>query len=110
LLGVEGQTLTGGVAVTPKDLGTQSSGTLTLDMGDRAIQKLVNNGAFTLAPGTVKGSIILEITNGASAGSTTVTGFDHVAGDDLDTIDTNRFLAHVTVADGGSQLLVEAQQ
>lgn len=111
LLATENQTLAGGAAVTVKDLGTKSSGTLTLDMGDRPLQKCVNGGAFTLAPGTVKGSCLLTITNNGSAGTITTSGWTQVAGDSFDTTDTHKFLCHCIVDDDGdSVLLVQAYQ
>jgi len=110
LLATENQALSGGVAVAVKDLGTRSSGTLTLDMGDRPLQKYVNNGSHTLSPGTVKGSCLVSITNGASAGAITTSNWSHVAGDSFDTTDGDKFLCHCTVDDDGSILIVQARQ
>lgn len=110
MLAVEGQPLTGGVAVTSKDLGTMTSGTLTLDMGDRPNQHYVNNGAHTLAPGAVVGSILLDITNDASAGAITTSGFIQVTGDSFTTTDTHAFRCHVSVGEAGSVLNVLAMQ
>jgi hypothetical protein len=111
LLGTENQTLAGGAAVTVKDLGTQSAGTLTLDMGDRPLQKCVNGGAFTLAPGTVKGACLLTITNDGSAGTITTSGWTQVSGDSFTTTDSEKFLCHCVVDDDGdSVLLVQAYQ
>jgi len=75
LLTTENQALTGGATVTSKDLGTKSSGTLTLDMGDRPLQHYTNGGAHTLAPGTVKGACIVDIVNDGSAGAITISGW-----------------------------------
>jgi hypothetical protein len=50
-LSVEDETLTGGARVTSMDLGTITTGTVTLDPGDRALQHYANNGAHSLAPG-----------------------------------------------------------
>jgi hypothetical protein len=110
LLGVEGQALTGGFAVTAKDLGTVTTGTLTLDAGDRAHQKYVNNGAHTLAPGTVKGSGRILITNDASAGAITLSGWTVTGGDAFTTTDTHKFLCGFDVTDVGSYLNVKAMQ
>jgi hypothetical protein len=111
LLGTENQTLAGGAAVSVKNLGTKSSGTLTLDMGDRPLQKVVNGGAFTLAPGSVKGACLLTITNNGSAGTITTSGWTQVAGDSFDTTDSHKFLCHCVVDDDGdSVLLVQAYQ
>lgn len=109
-LDVENQALTGGVTVTSKSLGTQSSGTLTLDMGDRPLQHYTNNGAHTLAPGSVVGACLVDITNGASAGAITTSGWTMVAGDSFTTTNTEKFRCHCSVGDGGSLLIIQALQ
>lgn len=106
----ENQALTGGATVTSKSLGTQSSGTLTLDMGDRPLQHYTNNGAHTLAPGTVNGFCLVDITNGASAGAITTSGWTQVAGDSFDTTNANKFRCHCSVGNAGSLLIVQAMQ
>jgi hypothetical protein len=106
LLATENQTLAGGAAVAVKDLGTKSSGTLILDMGDRPLQKCVNVGAFTLAPGTVKGACLLTVTNNGSAGTITTSGWTKVAGDSFDTVNTHKFLCHCVVDDDGDSVLI----
>lgn len=109
-LGLEDQTVAGGAGVTSKSLGTVSSGTLTLDMGDRPLQHYTNNGAHTLAPGAVTGSCVLDITNGASAGATTTSGFTKVGGDSLDTTNAHKFRCVVVVGNAGSSLTAIAMQ
>lgn len=74
-LNVADQTLTGGFIKTPYAIGTITSGTVTVDCGTAETQTLTNNGAFTLAMGTNKGTCTLNITNGASAGTITASGF-----------------------------------
>lgn len=110
LAGTEDQTVTGGGTVTSKSLGTQSSGTLTLDMGDRALQHYTNNGAHTLAPGTPTGACLVDITNGASAGAITTSGWTKVAGDSFTTTNAHKFRCHCSVGNGGSLLVVQAMQ
>jgi len=111
LLATENQTLAGGATVTVKDLGTQSSGTLTLDMGGRPLQKCVNGGGFTLAPGTAKGACLLTITNNGSAGTITTDGWPQVAGDSFTAINTEKCLCHCVVDDDGDSVLtVQAYQ
>lgn len=106
----ENQPLTGGATVTSKDLGTQSSGTLTLDMGDRPLQHYTNNGAHTLAPGAIAGASIVDITNGASAGAITTSGWTKTAGDSFTTTNGHKFRCHCSVGNGGSLLVVQALQ
>lgn len=72
---VADQTVTGGFIRTPLDLGTVTSGTTTVDCGARDTQKMVRNGAFTLAMGANLGKCVLHVTNGASAGAITASGF-----------------------------------
>lgn len=111
VLNKENQPVSGGASVTVKDLGEQTSGTLTLDMGDRPMQKAVNGGAFTLAPGTTAGVCILTITNNGSAGAITTSGWTAVTGDSFDTTNTNKFRCHCCVDDDGdSTLVVQAMQ
>lgn len=109
-LDVENQTVTGGGSITPKDLGTISSGTLTLDVGDRMVQKYTNNGAHTFAPGTVKGTCVVDITMDASAGTITTTGWTVVKGDSFTTTSGHKFHAICVVTDAGSSLTVIALQ
>lgn len=106
----EDQTITGGAAVTSKSLGTQSSGTLTLDMGDRPLQHYTNGGAHALAPGTVTGSCLVDITNNGSAGAITTSGWTKVSGDPFTTTNGHKFRCHSSVGNGGSYLVVGALQ
>lgn len=106
----EDQTITGGANVTSKSLGTISSGTLTPDPGDRMLQHYTANGAHTLAPGSVTGSYLLDIVNGASAGAITTSGWTKVSGDAFTTTNGHKFRCHCSVANGGSLLIVQALQ
>ncbi|MFI5409150.1 beta strand repeat-containing protein [Kaistia sp. UC242_56] len=112
-LSVEDQTITGGANVASKALGTAgvvSSGTVTPDPGDRMLQHYQNNGAHTLAPGSVTGAYLLDITNGASAGAITTSGWTKVSGDAFTTTSGHKFRCHCSVANGGSLLIVQALQ
>ena len=109
-LAVEDQTLTGGVVVTSKDLGTISSGTVTPDPGDRPMQHYINGGAHTLAPSGNGGSALIDITNNASAGAITTSGFTKVTGDVFTTTNGHKFRCHISVGNGGSLLQVQALQ
>ncbi len=109
-LDVEDQTLAGGVRVTAKDLGTVSSGTVTPDPGDRPLQHYVNNGAHTLAPPGNDGYYEVLITNGASAGAITTSGFGAVQGDAFTTANGHKFLCTVRRVNAVSVLNVQALQ
>lgn len=110
LIDVEDQAVTGGARITSKDLGTVSSGTLTPDPGDRPLQHYTNGGAHTLAPGSNTGSYILDITNNASAGTITTSGFTKVSGDSFTTTNGHKFRCGVSVGNAGSLLQVQALQ
>ena len=104
-----GQVLTGGVIPTPDDLGTQTSGTLTLNPGNGPLQRYINNGAHTLAPGSNNGSLLLQVTNGASAGAVTTSGFTKVVGS-FTTTNGDDFMCSVVVNNGFSLLTIQALQ
>lgn len=108
-LDVAGQAVTGGGIVTSKSLGTVSSGTLTLSMGDRPLQHYTNNGAHTLAPGTNNGACVVDVTNGASAGAVTTSGWTKVSGS-FDTTNAHKFRCHASVGNTGSLLVIMAMQ
>lgn len=107
---LEDQTLAGGWRVTSKSLGTQTTGTLTLDPGDRPLQHYVNGGAHTLAPGANAGEIWLDITNNGSAGAITTSGWTKVGGDSFTTTNGHKFRCKATIGDAGSLLTVYAMQ
>lgn len=109
-LNTEDQVLTGGARVTSKDLGAVSSGTLTLDPGDRPLQHYTNNGAHTLSPGANTGSLMLDITNGASAGAITLSGWSKIVGDAFTVTSGKKFRIHCSVGSAGSLLIVQAMQ
>lgn len=107
LLDVAAQVVTGGARVTPDALGTVTSGTTTLDPGNRPLQSYTNNGAHTLAPGSNNGSILLDITNGASAGAITTSGWTKVSGS-FDTTNGHIFRCSASISTGGSLLIIQA--
>lgn len=109
-LNTEDQTLSGGARVTVKDLGNLSGNTITPDPGDRAIQKITNNGAGTIAPGSNHGAYLIVLVNSSGAGAVTTSGFTSVAGDDLTTTNGHKFLGHVVVTADFSSLIWKAMQ
>lgn len=112
-LNVQNQALTGGATVTSLALNGGSavtSGTLTLDVGDCPLQHYTNGGAHTLAPGSVNGAAMIDITNNGSAGAITTSGFTKVVGDSFTTTNAHKFRCHVSVGNGGSLLIVQALQ
>lgn len=106
------QTLSGGANVTANNLGTISSGTTTLDCGASPLQYLTNNGAFTLAAPSNDGSCIVEVTNGASAGTITFSGWTvgSNTGDTYATTNTNKYDLFVRRINGHSSYQWSALQ
>lgn len=97
------QALSAGFNVTPYNIGT-ASGTLTLNYGSGTMQRLINNGAFTLAAPATDGETDLLITNAASASTITITGFNvgSNTGDTYGTSSGNKFFFMSRTANGSS--------
>lgn len=103
-------TLTVGYDVTSEDAGTKDSGAFTPDPADGNFQYALNNGAHTLNPPASDCAIVIQYTNGASAGTITTGGFTLVDGDPLDTGTGNDFFLFITRVNGFSSLTVKALQ
>lgn len=90
-------TITVGYTFTANNIGTVSSGTTTPAPASGNYQFLTNNGAFTLAAPSSDCAIDVLVTNGASAGSITFSGFTVGAntGSTLTTTNTNKFLVSI---------------
>lgn len=108
-LNVADQPVTGGVVITSNNLGTISSGTVTPDPGARPFQHYTNGGAHILAPHTNVGSTVVDVTNNASAGAITTSGFTIVTGA-FDTTNAHKFRCFITIGNGGSLLQIQALQ
>jgi hypothetical protein len=109
LLDTPDQSVSGGARIVTYDLGTKSSGTLTPDPGDRPVQKVINGGAFTLAPGSNYGSYRLDITNNASAGAVTTSGWTKVVGA-FTTTNGHKFWCFCQVSELGSLITIQGAQ
>ena len=105
----ETSTLTAGYNVTTFDAGTKTTGTFTPVPASGNIQKCVNGGAFTLAPPATDCVMIIQITNNASAGAITTSGFTTVEGT-LTTTNGDDFLLYITRVNGFNLLSVRALQ
>lgn len=101
---------TGGFAVTSINDGTKSSGTFTPTFLGGNIRRYINGGAHTLAPPTGEGTMLIQVTNNASAGTITTSGFSRVTGDTITIVNGDDFFFHITVVNGFSRLNVEALQ
>jgi hypothetical protein len=109
-LNVEDQALTGGVAVTSKDLGNIVGGTVTPDPGDRPMQHYTNSGAHVLGVAENRGSMLLDITNASGAGAITTSAFTKVIGDAFTTTVGHKFRCHISIGAAGALLSVQAMQ
>lgn len=110
LLELADQVITGGARVTPDtSRGTITTGTVTLDPGDRPLQAYTNGGAHTLAPGANNGYLLLDITNNASAGAITTSGWTKVVGV-FTTTSGHKFRCGCSISTAGSLLTIQAMQ
>jgi hypothetical protein len=105
----ETATLAVGYNVTTFNAGTKTTGTFTPAPASGNIQRAVNGGAFTLAPPATDCVMIIQITNNASAGTITTTGFTTVEGT-LTTTNGDDFLLYITRVNGFNLLSVRALQ
>jgi hypothetical protein len=108
-LDVADQTVSGGANVTSKSLTT---GNITVDCGACPLQFITNNGAFTITAPAADGSCMLLVTNSASAGAITFSGFSVGAntGDALTIVSTNKFTISIWRINGTSGYRIAAHQ
>ena len=105
----ETATLAVGYNVTTFNAGTKTTGTFTPAPASGNIQRAVNGGAFILSPPVTDCVMIIQITNNASAGAVTTSGFSKVEGT-LTTTNGDDFLAYITRINGFTLLSVRALQ
>ncbi len=108
-LNIADQSVTGGANVTTQSLST---GNITVDCGSRPLQSITNGGAFTITAPSNDGSCIVLVTNNASAGTITFSGFNvgTNTGDTLNTTNTNKFMISIARISGSSTYSVKALQ
>lgn len=104
----EGSSITKGIAFTVYDAGTKSSGTFTPDVVNSGMQKCSNAGAFTLAPPSADCTMVIDITNSATAGAVTLSGFTKVTGDTMDTTNAHVWRCFISVSGGKSHIFIQA--
>jgi hypothetical protein len=108
---IAGDALTGGYTSVIDDDGTFSSGTYTPVLSGGNYKIATNNGAHTLAAPTTSGvaaTFVILYTNGASAGTITMSGFTKQTGDTLTTTNAAKFMLYVTIFDTTKLLHVVA--
>jgi len=108
-LNIADQTVSGGANVTAL---SQSTGNITIDCGARPLQYITNNGAFTITAPANDGSCMLLVTNGASAGAITFSGFSvgSNTGDALTTTNTQKFTISIWRINATSGYRIAAHQ
>lgn len=101
-----------GVAATADNDGSKASGTYTPDYAGGNLKRITNDGAFTLAAPSAAGdyTIIIQITNGATAGAITLSGFSKTAGDAFTTTNGHDFFCFITKINGFTSISVQALQ
>ena len=102
--------LTGGATVTPKDLGTKTTGTTSIAVGERSRQKLTNNGGPWTLDISGAGYARVIMVNGATAGVVTITGIAASGSEALTTNANDKFLIDYEHLDGNKVYRVEALQ
>lgn len=105
-------TTTVGYLFTSFSGGTISSGAYTPAAGSGNYQYYVNNGAHTLAVPAADSALDILVTNAASAGSITFSGYSvgSSTGDSLTTTNTNKFIISVRKINGSSTYTIKAMQ
>ena len=108
-LNIGDQVVTGGANVTSQSLTT---GNVTIDCGSRPLQFITNNGAFTITAPANDGSCLVLVTNGASAGTITFSGFSvgSSTGDALTTTNTQKFTLSIWRVNSISGYRIAAHQ
>jgi hypothetical protein len=101
-----------GFTLTPSNAGTKSSGTFTPDPTLGNYQYYTNGGAHTLAAPASDCAIDLLVTNNASAGAITFSGFtvSATAGSALTTTNTSKFIISIRRINAISTYSVYAMQ
>jgi hypothetical protein len=101
-----------GYTLTPNNAGTVSSGTFTPDPTQGNYQFYTNNGAHTLAAPASDCAIDILVTNSATAGAITFSGFTVGAntGEALTTTNGNKFILSIRRINAVATYLVKALQ
>lgn len=104
-----GQKVVGGYSIQPASLGTMSSFTLNPLLGN--YQYGTNNGAFTITAPTVDCAIDVLITNGASAGAISFSGFTvGTTGDSFTTTNGHKFILSIRRINSVATYVIKALQ
>lgn len=101
-----------GFTSTADNDGTISSGGYTPTPVGGNMKRIVNGGAFTFNDPTATGdyTMVVQITNDASAGAITMSGFNKVTGDAFTTTNGHDFFVYITKCNGFTLANVVALQ
>lgn len=101
-----------GVVATADGDGTISSGTYTPTPVGGNFKSITNGGAFTFAAPVVSGdyTLVVQITNSASAGAITLSGYSRTVGSPFTTSDGHDFFVYITKCNGFTLANVVALQ
>ena len=105
--------LTAGYTTTAVSDGTKSAAVVyTLSPAGGNMRTITNGGAFTLAAPTASGdyTMVLQITNSATAGAITLSGFTRSSGSPFTTTSGSIFLAYITKIGTSKFINVAAMQ
>jgi len=100
----EGQTITGGAGTTSKDLGGTSGQNITPNPASRSLQRVTNNGAWTLSASGVEGQVTFVVTNVAGAAMPTLSGWTKADGA-FDATNGSVFVCSIVTVPGVVNLL-----
>jgi hypothetical protein len=96
---------------TPFSFGTVSTGTITPNPASGLKQSVTNDGAFTISATAQIGDVQISVTNGASAGTISFSGFTkQFTGDTLDTVPGHNFVIFIYGFPNGTAYLIKALQ
>lgn len=101
--------LTAGYTTDGENAGTKTAGTFTPDPTLGNMQYYVNGGVHTLNPPAANCTMILQITNNASAGAITTSAFTKVNGS-FTVVNGDDFFCNITKLNGFSRLTIERLQ
>jgi hypothetical protein len=104
LLAAKTDVISKGFTLTPHNLGTLTSGTTTLAAANGNYQYYTNGGAHTIAAPAADSAIDILVTNNASAGAITFSGFTvgSSTGSAYATTNTNKYILSVRRINGVS--------
>jgi len=109
---INGAALAGGFTATEDNDGTISSGTYTPTPVGGNFKRIINGGAFSLAAPSAAGdyTLCIQISNNATAGAITLSGFTRTGGDAFTTSNGHKFFVFITRVNGFTSASVQALQ